>query len=103
MGQFENGVKQKDEAYTLVDPHLFPDKNLRINNCNGGLTALLVPTMPDELRKPVLAVVRRLFSPHVKSTDSSLEGENGFLTYHFSVYNRFSQQVSIFFILFSPS
>lgn len=54
--------------------------------------AMIVATMPEELRKAVFTAVRLIFDDILKHVDSRALLE--FLTIHFSYYNRYAKQVS---------
>lgn len=90
--QVLGGVKSQKDAYTLVDTALFPDKILRINDKDGGLTVMVIATMPEELRTAVFAAVRLIFEDILKHVDSRELRE--FLTIHLSYYNRYAKKVS---------
>jgi hypothetical protein len=81
---------------------LFPDKKLKIDDIYGDLIACIITTMPKEIRDRALGIFRRIFSPLLKSTDSS-EESGGFLALHLSYYNRFAKQVRYIHSLVSNS
>lgn len=76
----------------MVDTALFPDKILRIDDKNGGLTAMIISTMPEEIRTAVFTAVRLIFDDILKHVDSRELIE--FLTIHLSYYNRYAKKVS---------
>ncbi|RXW11399.1 hypothetical protein EST38_g14456, partial [Candolleomyces aberdarensis] len=88
IDQLKKGYRSKQSQYTLIDTTLFAGKNLKILDVEGGLIALILASMPEDLRKTVFEELHRLFPKmiqYVKSKD-----QKGFYTIHFSWYNRYA-------------
>src|ERR1700733_3560042 len=68
--------------------------NLRINEKDGSLLALIIPTMPDYIRNSLLDNLNTIFSGALHNTDTKAEGINNFFeALHLSWYNRYLTNV----------
>jgi len=67
---------------------------IRIKEKDGSLLALVIPTMPDSIRKPLLNNFINVFPGKLKTTDTEVEGiDNFFECLHLSWYNWYSTKV----------
>lgn len=67
---------------------------IRINEQDGSLLALIIPTMPTSIRKHLLDNFMTVFPGKLKTTDTQAEGEGYFFEcLHLSWYNRYSTKV----------
>ena len=73
-------------------------KPLRINDKNGNMLVIIDPTMPDSMRGELVDRMFLVFEQDFKFVDTEKEGfSNMFPSMHYSLYNRYSVQVSQFF------
>lgn len=89
--------------YFAIDFHLtvFHRKVLRVNDKNGNILFMIIPTLPQDLRLLLVAKLSLLWPDQFKNIDSEFLGiEHLFECLHFSIYNRFSVDVSDLLILF---
>jgi hypothetical protein len=75
-------------------------KTLRINDKNGKVMVLVVPTMLDEIRSDLVDRMLSIFANQFKHTHSSSLSPNKdtILCSHYTWYNRYSVQVSFSFL-----
>ena len=67
---------------------------LRIDGFENSLLALILPHMPEPLRKALMSIVKLTFPHTVKWCDSQSKGEeHTFEAIHFAWYNRYSAKV----------
>jgi hypothetical protein len=63
---------------------------------NKDLLALIIPTMPEDLRRTLLDAIDLIFPNALKEVDTLNEGSaNSFLAVHMSWYNRYSEHVCL--------
>ena len=73
----------------------FYRKVLRVNDKNGDILFMIIPTMPQAIRDMLVAKLSLLWPNEFKDIDSEVLGiEHLFECLHFSIYNRYSINVS---------
>jgi hypothetical protein len=75
---------------------------IQINKKDGSLLALVIPTMPDSIRRPLLNNLITVFPRKLENTNSEAEGiDNFFKCLHLSWYNCYSTRARIYFLMSS--
>ncbi|KAF9529451.1 hypothetical protein CPB83DRAFT_893541 [Crepidotus variabilis] len=89
--QLEQGKKKRDEDYIRLDGSAIDGKMVRIEDVNNDLLALIIGTMPQDLRLRLVDIVNLSFGMPLRFVDSKLEGFNHIhQSVHVSRYNRFA-------------
>ena len=70
-------------------------QNLRINDKNGDLMVLLLPTLSDDLRVDLASHLELIYPDDIKITDSSIgDMDKTYISIHADIYNRYHTSVS---------
>ncbi|KDR70585.1 hypothetical protein GALMADRAFT_144489 [Galerina marginata CBS 339.88] len=89
----KTGKRESPDAFVRINPSILGNKVLRIDDKNGNLLLLLIPTMPENLREFLVSNLEVLWPDHFKVMDTSEEGLlHLFDCLHFTFYNCFSTQ-----------
>ncbi len=68
-------------------------KRLMVRDKTGNMLFLLIPDLPEYLRRPLLYHLELVYKDSLKPTNS--RQEDGFGALHFTFYNRYSSQVGV--------
>lgn len=111
--QLKTGKKSSDACYIKLPAKLrkyvvsvlherrffllkvFYSRNIRINDKRGNMMAMICPTMPQNMRRPLMSIFKSTFSENFGAIDTT-QGKAiiRFPAYHFHYYNRYNVQVN---------